>query len=340
MPKQEWRVLAVDDEPNNLKLIQQILSKYYDLAFAPNGQIALDIVHKVQPDLILLDIMMPEMDGLEVCRNLKSNPETREIPVIFVTAKSDEFDEAKGLETGAVDYITKPISPPIVQARVKTHLTLKRMRQRVKDAFGRHVHPSVAEHILNDKIKTDGEMKIVTLLFSDLRNFTSFSEQNHPQVVFSRINEYYSAMTEIIHKSDGVVLQYVGDEIEAVFGAPFSDEFHADKAVQASLGMRQALIDLNARAKISGQDLFYHGIGIHTGPALAGVVGSKERQTYCMVGDTVNVASRVANLCKTYNTDILVSQESVTSLKHNYEMVSLPPTQVKGRSENVTVYRL
>ena len=180
------------------------------------------------------------MDGYEVCRRLKADPQTRDIPIIFVTAKSDESDETKGLEIGAVDYITKPFSPPIVQARVKTHLTLKMMRQKVEDAFGRHVHPSVAELILSDRLNMDGEMKDVTLLFSDLRNFTSFAEQNHPKEVFARINKYYSSMTEIIHRFDGVVLQYVGDEIEAAFGAPFPDNHHHDKAVRAALEMRRA----------------------------------------------------------------------------------------------------
>ncbi len=114
------------------------------------------------------------------------------------------------------------------------------MRQRVEDAFGRHVHPSVAELILSGRLNMDGEMKDVTLLFSDLRDFTLFAEQHQPRAVFARINEYYSAMTEIIHRFEGVVLQYVGDEIEAVFGAPFPDDHHHDKAVQAALEMRRA----------------------------------------------------------------------------------------------------
>jgi serine phosphatase RsbU (regulator of sigma subunit) len=133
MTDEGWRVLVVDDEPNNLKLMRQILSEDYRLAFAPSGSTALDIVEKVRPDLILLDIMMPEMDGYEVCRRLKADPCTRDIPVIFVTAKSEASDETTGFDTGAVDYITKPVSPPIVKARVKNHLELKRARERLKN---------------------------------------------------------------------------------------------------------------------------------------------------------------------------------------------------------------
>ena len=308
------RIMVVDDIRTNIDILFEILADDYKVSVALDGKSALEDIKRTPPDLILLDIMMPDMNGYEVCKRLKADSKTQNIPVIFVTARSEESYETKGLELGAVDYITKPFSPPIVLARVKTHLTLKRMQKKVEDAFRRHVDPSVAELILSGRIEMDGRMEEVTLLFSDLRNFTEFAEKNHPKQVFAVINKYYASMTEIIQSFGGVVLQYVGDEIEAVFGAPFSDKHHSEKAVQAALGMRKALANLNLKFQELGQNQLNHGIGIHTGTALAGVVGSKERQSYCLIGDTVNVASRIAGLCKKLEADILISQQTFKHL--------------------------
>jgi adenylate cyclase len=339
IPKKDT-ILIVNDTSKDITILGDLLNPAYKIKVALTGEIALEMAgSKYPPDIILLDILIPGMNGYEVCRQLKANPKTHNIPVIFVKDKSEVADDPKGFEIGAADYITKPFSPSIVLARIKTHLTQRKASKKVMDAFGRHVHPSVAKRILNGSLTPRGTMEIVTLLFSDIRDFTGFAEQNHPQQVFTRINEYFASMTQVIQNFGGVVLQYVGDEIEAVFGAPFPNEQHPEKAFLSALEMRRALKKLNSRYLESGQSQLNHGIGIHTGPVLSGIVGSKDRQTYCLVGDTVNVASRMANLCKVFNADILISKQTYDRLTHNYKLIEQPPVLIKGRSEKLTVYR-
>jgi serine phosphatase RsbU (regulator of sigma subunit) len=184
------RVLVVDDEPNNLQLLRQVLSENYQLAFAPNGSKALEIVTKIKPDLILLDIMMPEMDGYEVCSRLKNDPLTCDIPVIFVTAKSKESDETRGFQMGAVDYITKPISPPIVKGRVKTHLELKHAREYLKrqnELLEQRVAERTREvielqrvefELRSEKEKVENELQLAAKIQKDIlpSNFPAFPE--------------------------------------------------------------------------------------------------------------------------------------------------------------------
>ncbi|MDM8537658.1 response regulator [Desulfobacterales bacterium HSG17] len=142
MSDNKVRILIVDDEPNNLRLMMQILGDPYQLSFAANGIKALEVVQKIDFDMILLDIMMPEMDGYEVCRRLKADEKTKHIPIIFVTAKDDSNNEARGLELGAIDYIAKPVSPAIVKARVKNYLELKFAREKIK-IQNRELEPSL-----------------------------------------------------------------------------------------------------------------------------------------------------------------------------------------------------
>jgi len=212
--------------------------------------------------------------------------------------------------------------------------------EEIREAMHRYLDPEVAAQILNGRLNVEGEMVDVTLLFSDLREFTTFAEANHPKLVLAKLNQYYTAMTEVIRGHGGVVLQYVGDEIEAVFGAPLPDPLHPDKALAAALAMRQALAGLNQAWTRDGEAALAHGIGIHTGLALAGSVGSPDRQSYALVGDTVNTASRVAGLCKEFQTDLLVSQATVQRLSPGHDLTALKSVPVKGRRGQITVYKV
>jgi class 3 adenylate cyclase len=212
--------------------------------------------------------------------------------------------------------------------------------QRVSDSFGRYMGKEIRDEIMSGKISMDGEMKRVTLLFSDLRNFTVLVEKNHPRQVVKILNQYFNEMTLAVKKYKGLILQYVGDEIEAVFGAPVGFDDHPEMAVQAALEMRRRLIALNISLGLQGLEPLEHGIGLHSGAVLAGNIGSKERMSYALVGDTVNTASRIEGLTKTYETDIILSQTTHSLLTGSYVTEQLEPVKVKGKDDGLIVYKL
>ncbi len=212
--------------------------------------------------------------------------------------------------------------------------------RRVRDSFGRYMGEEIRDEIMLGKISLDGEMKRVTLLFSDLRNFTSLVEKNHPRQVVKILNQYFNEMTLAVKEHKGLILQYVGDEIEAVFGAPVGFEDHPEMAVQTALEMRKRLIALNITLVEQGFEPLEHGIGIHSGAVLAGNIGSQERMSYALVGDTVNTASRIEGLAKIYGTDIILSQTTHNLLTGAYVTKQLEPVTVKGKDEGLIVYKL
>ncbi len=211
--------------------------------------------------------------------------------------------------------------------------------KRVRVTFGRYVTPEIRDHILAGQIPLNGERRIATLLFSDLRNFTSYVEENPPEEVIRSMRAYFTAMQKAIRMHQGLVLQYVGDEIEAVFGVPLSDYGHADKAVLAAFEMKKNLEDLNILRQKEGKPPFRHGIGICTGMVLAGNTGSEDRLSYTLIGDTVNLASKIQELTKTFHCDILVSLETVKRLNHSYHFKEESPRKVKGYSRPITVFQ-
>jgi class 3 adenylate cyclase len=213
-------------------------------------------------------------------------------------------------------------------------------RDFIKETFGKYVAAEIRDEILKGKIPLDGEMKQVTVLFADLRNFTRLSEKTPPKEMAKIINEYFKEMTEAIHHQKGLVLQFIGDEIEAVFGAPLPVEDHPIKAVEAALEMRRRLITVNRRLAQQGIPGLAHGIGIHTGGVLAANVGSPERLSYTLIGDTVNLASRIQELNKDFATDILISQATQDGLKDRYAIRKIEPTSIRGKEEIVALYEV
>lgn len=206
-------------------------------------------------------------------------------------------------------------------------------------SFGRYLTPEVSQKILKGEISLEGELKDVTILFCDLRGYTTFAEGRDPKEVVGFLNEYFTRMEQAIRAHQGIVLQYIGDEIEAVFGAPLDLPRHAEKAVLAALEMRVRLEALNKKREAAGRWYVAHGIGIHTGRVYAGSVGSQDRLSYAMVGDPVNTASRIQSLNKTFGTDILISGAAKDLLPADrFRLTGKGRTSLRGRSEAIEVY--
>src|SRR5262245_26332613 len=303
------RILVVDDTPANIQMLSSTLKqKGYQISVATNGKQALEVLARVSPDLVLLDVMMPEVDGFETCKRLKAEPKWRQIPVIFLTAKAETTDIVHGFELGAVDYVAKPFNAHELLARVSTHLTVDELRRNlaeknvelarahelVRRAFGRYVSEEVAATILQspEGLELGGEEREVTILMSDLRGFTALAARLTPHEVIEFLNLYLEAMVDVISRYEGTIDEIIGDAILVIFGAPLACDDHAAQAVACGLAMQLAIREVNGRLAAKGAAELEMGIGIHTGPVIVGNIGSLRRTKYAAVGSNVNLAGR------------------------------------------------
>jgi adenylate cyclase len=215
-----------------------------------------------------------------------------------------------------------------------------RERELLKDTFGKYITPEIRDEILSGRIPLDGELKNVTVLFSDLRDFTPLVASAHPKEVVKIINGYFEEMAKAIHGHGGLVLQFIGDEIEAVFGAPLELEHHPVAAARAALEMCERLGRYNSRLLEQGWAPLRHGIGLHTGEVLAANIGSSERLSYALVGDTVNLASRLQGMSKELGRDIILSATTRNALGDEFRYESLKTVQIKGWAGPIKVFAL
>jgi adenylate cyclase len=211
-------------------------------------------------------------------------------------------------------------------------------REFIKTTFGKYVTQEIRDEILAGRIPLDGEIKTVTVLFCDLRNYTPMAERTEPKEVVKLLNGYFREMDEAVRSHHGLVLQYIGDEIEAVFGAPVYRKDHSTIAVRAALDMAKRLRDFNKALEGRGFPALAHGIGIHTGEVVAANIGSPDRLSYALVGDTVNLASRVQDLNKEMGTEILITEATRAGLSEPFPLKPLAPVRVKGRTQEIRIY--
>ncbi len=213
-------------------------------------------------------------------------------------------------------------------------------REKIKDTFGQYVAPQIRDEILSGRVSLDGDRKEASILFADLRNFTPLVAVTPAKDLIYMLNAYFDEVSQAIETHGGLILQFIGDEAEAVFGAPVARKGHEADAVNAALNLRKRILRLNDTFQEKGLPTITHGIGINTGPVFAARVGNAERSAYSLIGDTVNMASRIQDLTKIFKTDILVSHSMYDALKERYDFRAMPETRVQGKDAPVQVYAL
>src|SRR5262245_28093056 len=342
------RILVVDDTPANIQTVAAILKgRGYQLSVATNGKQALEVLEKIQPDLILLDVMMPELDGFETCQRIKSTPAWRNIPIIFLTAKTETADIVKGFEVGAVDYVGKPFNAHELLARVSTHLTIDQLRlslatahELVRRAFGRYVSEEVAESLLRtpEALELGGEERDATILMSDLRGFTAMAERLPPREVIEVLNLYLETMVEVIARYEGTIDEIIGDAILVIFGAPLACDDHPAKAVACGVAMQLAMIDVNQRLQSKDRVHLEMGIGIHTGRVVVGNIGSLRRTKYAAVGSNVNMAGRVGSF--TTGGQVLITEETRGRIDAPLRVDGQFQVEPKGASRHLLLFEI
>ncbi len=351
------RILIVDDTPANLHILQlRLAANGYEIITAADGEEAIAAARQHQPDLILLDVMMPKMDGIQVCRKLRADPSLPFTPIIMVTAKTDSRDVVAGLEAGGDEYLTKPVDQAALVARVKSMLRIKNLHdtaqelaaqlaesnktleQRVREQveqlerlgrLRRFFSPQLAELIVaggaDDPLKT--HRREVTVVFLDLRGFTPFAETAEPEEVMGVLREYHAKMGKLILEHEGTLERFAGDGMMVFFNDPVPVPNPAERAARMALAMRDRVRHLSAGWQKRGYDLAL-GVGIAQGYATIGAIGFEGRWDYGAIGTVTNLAARLCAEAK--GDQILVSSRVASVLEELIEFGEVGELTLKG----------
>ena len=367
------RILAVDDMPTNLEILRvRLEAQGYEVITAEDGEQALAKARELEPDLVLLDIMMPKLDGIAVLKQLKQDAMLRFVPVILVTAKSDIRDVVSGLDAGGDEYLTKPFEHAALTARVRSLLRVKELHDTVQHQatklqeqteqlsswnrlleervaeqlteiervgrLKRFLAPQVAQMIassdLPDSVLASHRQEI-TVLFCDLRGFTNFTETSEPEEVMAVLRDYHENLGELIFRYEGTLERFLGDGIMIVFNDPIPCVDHTERAVRLALDMRERVNALGTQWRRKGHELGF-GIGIATGFATVGQIGFQERREYTAIGSVINLASR---LCDEAGTgQIVIPARVLASVDQSVKVKALGELTLKGFDKPLAAY--
>lgn len=343
--KDVFKILIVDDEPVNLQVLSNHLSLHnYAVTQAHGGKQALALLEEgYEPDLILLDVMMPAMSGYEVCQHIRQDWSIAELPVMMLTAKNQVSNLVSGLEVGANDYLSKPFNKDELFARIKTHIAIKQLRHEkahIRQAFGRYVDDEVADSILAtpEGLKLGGNRQNITIFTSDLRGFTATSERLSSQEVVKILNFYFEKMADIITQYCGTIIEFMGDGILVLFGAPIAREDDATRAVACAVAMQLALKEVNQQMQEWDLPPLEMGIGINTGEVVVGNIGSEKRTKYGAVGSHVNLTYRIESY--TSGGQIFIADSTYELVESVVKIDGIKQVQPKGVKEPISIYNV
>lgn len=349
------RLLVIDDNELSRELLGRHLHRQgHEVLTAASGAEAMTMLAHHAVDLIFLDLVMPEMDGLELLTRIKSDDRLRAVPVIIVSGISETDGVIRCIEAGAEDYLTKPFNPVLLQARLNAGLERKRWHDReesyrrelernqrfIRNTFGRYLSDEIVDTLLETPQGLDlgGVTCKVTILMADIRNFTKLCEVHTPQQIVRLLNNYLGAMSSVIMAHGGTVDEFIGDGILAIFGAPLSHDDDARRAVRCALAMQQEIHDINARNAAEGLPSIAIGIGLNTGTVVAGNIGSEQRSKYGVVGHTVNLTARIESF--TTAGEVLASQRTIDESGGGLQTGRCFRARPKGMASEVTIHAI
>ena len=339
MSERGSRLLVVDDNKvNRLLLTRSLELQGHRVASAENGRIALEMLRAEAFDLMLLDMEMPELDGFGVLEQMVGDNKLRDFPVIVTSSLEGVAHVARCIELGADDYLHKPVNPVLLKARINSSLEKKRLREQQKEMVRRFATSEVAEDLQQSGFALGGRRVSCTVMFSDIRGFTSLVESQPPEDTIELLNAYYALMFDAISGHGGVVNQMIGDGLMAIFGAPLPLADAPLAAVRSALDMQEMIEMFNLERVALEKEPIHIGIGIASGEVVAGYTGTQQRATYTCIGDTVNLAARLEAHTKVAGRGILLDGHTQAALGDRVPLEGLGEVQFKGKGAAVPVF--
>ncbi len=339
MAERGARLLVADDNKvNRLLLTRSLEVQGHRVASAENGRIALEMLRAEPFDLMLLDMEMPELDGFQVLEQMVADVRLRDLPVIVTSSLEGVAHVVRCIELGADDFLKKPVNPVLLKARINSSLEKKRLRDQQKELVRRFATAEVAADLQQSGFSLGGRRVECTVMFCDIRGFTSMVEQQSPEETIELLNTYYTLMFDAISEYGGVVNQMIGDGLMAIFGAPLPLAEPALAAVRAALGMMEMIELFNLERTSIEKMPIQIGIGIASGEVVAGYTGTQQRATYTCIGDTVNLAARLEAHTKLAGRGILVDGATKAALEGRMTLEQLDAVQFKGKAAAVQVF--